>query len=98
MRVERFHCSSWLLDPSLADVLPADSNLVRFQRRWNLYGEGRENDDEVVFFVFRRRGGDQAGLPRDTTLQRAVLDRIDAGGHWHSWSGTLPLTGGTGVG
>jgi len=96
--IECFHCSSWLLDPSLTDVLPADSNLVRFQRRWALYGEGRESNDEVVSFVFRRRGGDHAGLPRDTTLQRAVLDRIEAGGHWHSWAGTLPLTGRTGLG
>jgi hypothetical protein len=98
VRVECFYCSSWLLDPALTDALPVDSNLARFQRRWTLYGDGVENDDEVVFFVFRRRGGDLAGLPRDTTLQRAVLDRIDAGGHWHVRSGTLPLTGRTGVG
>ena len=27
-------CKSWLLDPQLADYLPADSNIVRFQRRF----------------------------------------------------------------
>ena len=49
------HCRSWLLDPYLAEVLPADSNLVRFQRRWELYGEPEPGDHDAVFFVFRRR-------------------------------------------
>ncbi len=48
-------CTSWLLDPQLADYLPTDSNIVRFQRRfpvdpdWSLPG-----DDSIVEFVFRR--------------------------------------------
>ena len=31
---EEAHCRSWLLDPQLAEVLPGESNMVRFQRRW----------------------------------------------------------------
>ena len=41
---------------------------------------GIGDDADVVFFVFRRRGLATfllAGLPRDTALQRAVLDRIE---------------------
>ncbi|GMA94223.1 hypothetical protein GCM10025881_10470 [Pseudolysinimonas kribbensis] len=34
------HCSSWLLDPQLAEVLAPESNMVRFQQRWTLEGEG----------------------------------------------------------
>jgi hypothetical protein len=84
------HCSSWLLDPQLAEVLAPDSNMVRFQRRWTLEGEGTDADEDAVFFTFRRRAlADRADLPRDTTLQRAILDRLDAGGHWRSWNGTI---------
>lgn len=44
------HCTSWLLDPQLAEYLPADSNILRFQRRFELLdvdrGDGDEWDDE----------------------------------------------------
>jgi hypothetical protein len=84
------HCSSWLLDPQLGEVLSPDSNLVRFQRRWTLEGEGVDADADALFFTFRRRGVvDRSRLPRDTTLQRAIIDRLDAGGHWRSWNGTI---------
>ncbi|WP_162940212.1 acyltransferase domain-containing protein [Gryllotalpicola protaetiae] len=88
---ELFHCGSWLLDPQLAQVLKPDSNMVRFQQRWNLEEEVGPGDADAIFFVFRRRGDvDRSTLPRDTTLQRAILDKIDAGGHWALWSGTTP--------
>lgn len=85
-----FHCGSWLLDPQLAEVLDPESNMVRFQKRWTLKGEGTQADEDAVFFVFRKRGDvDLATLPRDTTLQRAILDKLSAGGHWNSWDGTM---------
>lgn len=85
-----FHCGSWLLDPQLVEVLRPESNMVHFQRLWHLEGEPREADDDAIFFVFRRRGDvDRSTLPRDTTLQRAILDKLDAGGHWYFWSGTI---------
>jgi hypothetical protein len=85
-----FHCGSWLLDPQLAEVLRPESNMVRFQQRWRLEGEPVPADEDAVFFVFRRRGEiDRGALPRETSLQRAILDRLDAGGHWNLWHGTL---------
>jgi hypothetical protein len=89
------HCYSWLLDPHLAEVLPADSNLVRFQQRWKLYGEPDPGDDDAVFFVFRRRGvraAERGGLPRDTRLQRAVLDRVGTDRPWQLRHGRIPLS------
>jgi hypothetical protein len=85
-----FHCHSWLLDPQLVEVLPAESNMVRFQQLWQLRGEGREADADAIFFVFRRRGEvDHDRLPRDTSLQRAIIDRILDGGHWYVWGGVV---------
>lgn len=92
--IEALHCSSWLLDPQLAQVLPATSNMAAFQRRWRLVGEPRESDAATIYFVFRRRAApgtdlDRTGLPRETTLQRAVLEHLDAGGHWYTWTGLI---------
>jgi hypothetical protein len=85
-----FHCGSWLLDPQLAEVLPADSNMARFQRLWELRGERRPGDGDAIFFVFRRRGDvDPATLPQDTTLQRAIVARLVAGGHWYVCNGVI---------
>ncbi len=91
---EAFRCHSWLLDPRLAEVLPEESNIVRFQRRWQLYGDPAAGDDDAVFFVFRRRDtspDSRSRLPRDTTLQRAILDHIEAGGHWQLRHGRIPI-------
>jgi len=85
-----FHCGSWLLDPQLADVLKPESNMVKFQKRWALEGEPTPADADAIFFVFRRRNGvDRSTLPRETSLQRAILDKLDTGGHWNSWDGTV---------
>jgi hypothetical protein len=77
------HCRSWMLDHQLANVLPADSNLVRFQRLFELDGTSTVGDDDIVYFVFHQRGlQDLDRLPRHTRLQRAVLDHLGEGGHW----------------
>src|SRR5207249_4777 len=48
-------CSSWLLDEQLVEYLPADSNIVRFQRRFQLVADKRwPADDEIIHFVFGR--------------------------------------------
>ncbi|MGN6742617.1 MAG: hypothetical protein ACTHJL_04885, partial [Amnibacterium sp.] len=38
-----------------------------------------------------RKGGmpDRSRLPRETTLPGALLDKLDAVGHWNSWDGTV---------
>jgi len=88
-----FHCISWLLDPQLTEVLKPESNMVKFQQRWTLEENLGPVDDDAIFFVFRRRGDiDQSQLPRDTSLQRAILDKIATGGHWMLWSGTTNIS------
>jgi hypothetical protein len=89
-----FYCSSWLLDPELAKALPSGSNMADFQRRWKLYGEAMQGDADALFFTFYRRGPvDLDTLPRQTTLQRAILDRLKAGQHWSVWQGRIPQPG-----
>ncbi len=83
-------CSSWLLDEQLAEYLPADSNIVRFQRRFQPLR--RWDDDQAVqTFVFGRQYPDPAQIPRRTTLQRAIADHLRAGRHWRGVVGWLAL-------
>lgn len=85
-----FHCGSWLLDPQLVEELKPESNVVRFQQRWTLEGEPQRADGDAIYFVFRKRGQpDLSMLPRETSLQRAILDKLAAGGHWNLWHGTV---------
>jgi hypothetical protein len=82
-------CSSWLLDPELAAALPG-SNIAAFQRRWRLVGEPAPGDEDALFFTFARRGEvDLATLPRSTSLQRVIIDRLSAGQHWGRWLGLV---------
>ncbi|MEV6106622.1 acyltransferase domain-containing protein [Streptomyces sp. NPDC051940] len=96
----RMACVSWLLDPQLATYLPESSNIVRFQRRYELDGQ-REGgtagvltnaDRDIVEFVFRREVAtpqDVARLQARTTLERAVVGHIGRGEHWQVVTGRL---------
>ncbi|MEV6717657.1 acyltransferase domain-containing protein [Lentzea sp. NPDC051208] len=90
-----FSCGSWLLDPQLREYLPEDSNIVRFQQRFELEPheeqEGLDADVEVRRFVFRTLSTPLERLPRDTVLQRAVVDHLRAGRHWHWRRGRFPI-------
>jgi len=90
--VQDLWCSSWLLDPTLAQGLDPASNMARFQSRWRLYGDPMPADEDALFFTFASRGEvDLDELPRATSLQRLVADRLRGGGHWSSCTGLVPL-------
>ena len=86
-------CSSWLLDPQLAEYLPASSNIVRFQRRFTLIEDRAAGDNALTLrFVF----GLPTDLPLDaypqrTTLERAIIAHIRAGRDWRGGVGWLRL-------
>lgn len=88
-------CTSWLLDPLLADVVPG-SNLAAFARRFALGPVVRdvEGDHVVAKFVFRRPLAEvlDPGLvtPR-TRVERFVAAHLREGGHWSEPRGTLTL-------
>jgi hypothetical protein len=83
-----FCCGSWLLNTQFQDMLPPDSNIVRFQKEFYLFpifSSGRSGFERIF-------GRDIKGLseaPRDTTLRRAVLDHLQAGGYLRGGGGLL---------
>ncbi|TDD59638.1 acyltransferase [Kribbella antibiotica] len=86
---KRAYCTSWLLDPQLADYLPEDSNILRFQRRFTTESVITQADDDIRAFVFDLPSG--AELPRRTRLEAAIADHLAEGKHWHHVTGWLPL-------
>ncbi|MDQ0030535.1 acyltransferase domain-containing protein [Arthrobacter bambusae] len=83
-------CESWMLDPYLAQKLP-DSNIAAFARRFTL-DRCSDAPGDAVYFTFRHRGmANLDRLPRETSLQRVVLERIDDGGVWQLGHGHLAL-------
>lgn len=83
-------CESWMLDPYLVEHLP-DSNIASFARRFIL-DRCSDAPADAVYFTFRHRGLENLdGLPRKTSLQRVVLERIDDGGTWQLGHGHLAL-------
>ena len=90
-------CQTWMLDPQLMMYLAQDSNVLAFQRRFNVLTTWAptwaDGDSSIVEFAFRSPGVPLAQLPRDTTLQRAVHDHIEHGGHWFVQPGWLDFDG-----
>jgi hypothetical protein len=98
-----FMCHSWLMDDQLANYLPADSNIVRFQRHFHLLPDepgahASVADGDILELVFHRaHGGPEIPanlldeLPRDTTLQRAYVAHLRADGHWRTRTGWFPF-------
>lgn len=87
-------CTSWLLDDRLATVLPADSNIRAFAGRFTLLTRTarEEPDADIRRFLFSSPSGtDARDLPRDSSLRRAVADRMAAGEHWWTRSGWARL-------
>lgn len=83
-------CDSWMLDPYLARKLP-HSNIAAFARRFTL-DHCSDAPGDAVYFTFRQRGMENLDrLPRETSLQRVVLERIDDGGVWQLGHGHLVL-------
>ncbi len=84
-------CTSWLLDPQLAEALPPASNIIRFQRRFELWEDGRDANEDVLRFVFHTYERDLAKLTPRTTLERALAERMRAGGTWRAPTGVTSL-------
>ena len=82
-------CSSWLLDDQLLEYLPQDSNIVRFQRRFELLEGHRDGDESICHFVFSKPLSAANQTQPRTTLERAILKHLKDGRHWRTRAGWL---------
>lgn len=74
-----FACGSWILNPQLAQIYRPDSNMVLWQRELYLYPIP-SGDRSGLVFVFGKDDVDIETAPRNTSLRRALLEHMRAGG------------------
>lgn len=89
-RFRGFTCTSWLLDGQFPQYLPPQSNIVLFQKRFHLIPVPGASDSQAMERVFGSRVSDWTRAPRDTSLRRAIIDHIVAGGCLRSGGGFRP--------
>ncbi len=76
-----FVCRAWFLDPQLNNILPASSNIVKFQHSCYLFPtSGGETNTITRVFGGEYINTPNAELPRDTSLRRAIADFMKKGG------------------
>jgi len=84
-----YTCYSWLLAPKLKEILSEDSNIVRFQNRFDIRMEDK-TDLSVLEWAFKvEEDTDFASLPEDTSLQRKAKALLLNGGYVGIGSGVL---------
>ena len=77
-------CESWLLSPALSPLLPENSNILKFQRAFDITSVDPEPMD-VLEWVFYLTGEQQktaklTDLPENTFLQRNMKAFLLSGG------------------
>jgi hypothetical protein len=77
-----FTCFSWLLDRRFEDHLAPSSNIVRFLREFYLIPVLGFGPIRSFGHVFDNFTGDLDQAPQRTSLQRAILRHLKAGGEW----------------
>ncbi len=86
--VKAIYCGSWLLDPTLENILGPDSRIIRFGARFARYphlSAGRE----VFSFVFPPKSTDLTKLPENTTLERGLKKLYLSGDYVHAYCGVF---------
>ena len=72
-------CESWMLCPVLAELLPAHSRILAFQRAFEVHRVDAENDG-FLQWVYGRKDIPPAELPERTSLQRTMKAHLLRGG------------------
>ena len=67
---KKYTCNSWLLSPMLKKLLPEDSNILSFQKRFDIVQEDKE-DKEYIEWLFQVPSDTKyKDLPVKTSLQK----------------------------
>lgn len=74
-----FHCHSWLLSPVLGQLLPAESRINKFRKRFTILGFD-ENADDYKLWVYKNKSLSLEEFPENTTLQRVMKAHLVRGG------------------
>lgn len=85
-----YYTQSWLLSPEVKEVLSKNSNIMKFQEKFNIV-ETEENINDFLNFVFDKTAEitDYNTLPEKTILQQALKKKLLKGEKLHLGLGLL---------
>ena len=85
-----FTCHSWLLDTTLINFLPVESNILAFQKLFDIVGA--DVSDDIIHYVFRWEANreDIARLPATSNFSLRVREHLLAGGAFYAGLGVIP--------
>ena len=81
-------CHSWLLSPTLKELLPPASNILTFQSFFEIQPLPNANED-VLLWVFKNPELPPEQYPQDTSLQRKLKKYLLEGGTFLDAKGIL---------
>lgn len=81
-------CHSWLLSPALSALVASDSNIMRFQKRFQITPE-KEQTREFLVWIYKNRDIPYEQLPENTHLQRILKQYLLDGGIFLEGRGIL---------
>ncbi len=84
-----FTCNSWMMDPQLAEYLPEDANLIRFQRRFRLLPIPGADDHQHFERAFAEPVTEIESAPQENSLQRALVAHVRAHKGWRMTGGVI---------
>lgn len=84
----KYCCHSWLLDSRLKEMLSEETNIIKFQKRFEIYDKG-EVDTEFIEWVYNTRSTDYKTLSENTSLQRNLKRYLISGGEIRNSHGRL---------
>ena len=82
-----FLCTSWLMDGTLSEILPSDSNILKFQTIFKYVRT--EESDAIIHYVFGwdKTIADLETLVCKTNFAKGVKNRLLNGGKFYKTSG-----------
>ena len=84
------YCHSWLMSSLLRDLLPEDSNILRFQELFDI-SQDTKPGNSVILWVFKNPGLSPEEYPENTSLQRKLKAFFLNGGQFYEGKGWLRL-------
>jgi len=84
-----FTCHSWLLDTSLNEILSQESNIIKFQKLFDI--KRQDKSDAILKYVFKWNVSreDIDTLECTSSFSKKIKDRIQSGGHFYESLGTI---------
>ena len=86
LNVKCIDCSSWLLDPTLSEILSESSKIVGFQKYFSIYPI-RSNEKSIFGHVFPSSYESYEALPDNTSLQKKLKEMYINGKYIYDFGG-----------